>query len=72
MVDCPVMPGLVAAFGMPPENVGGQPADLFSPRSEPIPRVPHPGRGDVEHGEVAEAAIQQRAGERGMRRRPRR
>jgi hypothetical protein len=65
MVDRPVMPRLVVTLGIPAENVGGQPVNLVSPRTEVIPRVPHPGRGDVEHGEVAEAAIQQRPGERG-------
>ncbi|HEY1001468.1 MAG TPA: hypothetical protein VGD83_17665 [Streptosporangiaceae bacterium] len=38
---------------------------MASPRAEAIPRVLHPGGGDVEHGQVAEAAIQQRPGQRG-------
>src|SRR5438876_8301115 len=50
---------------MPAENAGGQPVSLLSPRTKAMPRVLHPGCGDVEYGEVAEAAIQQRPGERG-------
>ena len=64
VIDRPVMPGMVMAPGLPAENVGGQPVDLASPRPEAIPRVPHPGCGDVEHGQVTEAAIQQRPGQR--------
>jgi len=50
---------------VPAENIGGQPVNLLSPRTETIPRVLHPGRGDVKDGEVTEAAIQQRPDERG-------
>jgi hypothetical protein len=59
----PVMPGLVVTLWMPAENVGGQPANLASPRAEVVPGVLHRGCGDVEDGEVAEAAVQQCPGE---------
>ena len=36
-----------------------------SPRAEAVPRVLNPGRGEVEHGQVTEAAVQQCPGERG-------
>lgn len=65
MVGRPVMSGLVVTPWVPAENVGGQPVNLVSPRIEAIPRVLYPGRGDIKDGEVAEAAIQQRPGERG-------
>jgi hypothetical protein len=71
VVDRPVMPGLVAAPGMPAEHVGGHPVNQVSPRTKASPRVMHPGRGDVKHGKEAEAAMQQRPGERGCAAGPR-
>ena len=50
MVGRPVMPGLVVTPGVPAEDVGGQPVNLASPRTEAVAGVLHPGRGDVEEG----------------------
>jgi len=57
MKDSPVVPGPVTTLGMPAEHVGGQPANPVGSRAEAIPRVLHPGRRDVENGEVTEPEV---------------
>jgi len=65
MVGSPVMPGPVVTLRVPAQDVGGQPVNLVSSRTKAVAGVLHPGCGDVEHGEIAEAAIQQSPRERG-------
>jgi hypothetical protein len=39
----PVVPGLAPAFGLPGQDIGGQPPHLLSTRPEAALRVLHPG-----------------------------
>jgi hypothetical protein len=52
------MPGSVVTLWAPLQNVGGEPVNLASPRAKPVAGLLHSGCGDVEDGDVTEAAVE--------------
>jgi hypothetical protein len=63
MEDRPVVPDPEPPRRLPRQNVSSQPLNLLRLLTQTVLRVPHPGHGNIQHGDVAESPAKERIGQ---------